>query len=211
VNITEEAPPGGEYDTDIQKVKEKYRNWRRKIITVVIVWSVLWSVWLFFLADWPVSEDFFLPMIKAYFYNLITLHPFQTLFAFFILAGLVRWIYCMGNKKIHFECPIHNCNTEIFVNEPWECPYCRDDKETVPFFWHTFFDKCKHDHKPPSYQCPTCVKEGREGIFELIPGGRKDKFARLPERLQQNRSVVPFSAAQQPPQQEYIPRDGNFY
>jgi hypothetical protein len=96
------------------------------------------------------------------------------------------------------------------ISEGWECPHCRDEKVTIPVLFFTFFDKCYNGHKPESYQCPTCVKEGRPGVFELIPNGRTDKFARKAELL-----VVyqppPQHSPEQPRIGEIVPRERNFF
>jgi hypothetical protein len=204
VNITVKAPAGGRYDTDIQKVKERYIKWRWKIVIVLLVAAALWSWWFGSLAEWPETGDF-LSQAKTYIYNLFVDHSFQAPAALFILAACGKWLAYVADKKIHFECPFPECNMQVFINEPWECPKYRDDKETLPFLWHTFFDECKHKHKPTSYQCPSC-----KNVFELIPGGRTDKFAKLPERLQPRREVAasnvqPIHAVQT----EYMPRDNN--
>ena len=127
-----------------------------------------------------------------------------------LLAMLIIWRFLakkITQNKAHFECPFGACNEEIRIYEPWECPKCRDDKETLPGLWGTFWDQCKKKHKSTSYQCPSC-----KNVFELIPGGRTDKFAKLPERLQPARGITASNVQPiHPVQTQYIPRDGNFF
>jgi hypothetical protein len=211
VNITVKAPPGGEYDIDIQKVKTQYNWWRWRIMGFRIVFMALLAKWTFdtllmefipkseFGRELPYSSPVFQVFANG-FMNLIF-----TWQGWIVIAGFIVWVIWVKKftrNKAHFECPFGNCNEEIRIYEPWECPKCRDNKETIPGLFGTFFDQCKKDHKPESYQCPSCLQ-----VFKLIPNGKTDKFAKCPTRLLQGHNVVPLSAAQ--PQQQYIPRDRN--
>jgi hypothetical protein len=214
INFTIKAPPGGilsgdgctRYDVDIQKVKSAYFEWRWKFILTDVGLIVLLITWIFFISDSDTGSTSFFQAIKAWFYE-----------AFFTWQGWSIW-GLMGvwflyknwgqNVKKHFQCPFTECNTEIVINEKWECPYCRDEKITKPFLFRTFFDKCKDGHKPESYQCPTCAKEGRPGVFELIPNGRTDKFARKAESPVVNQPPLPHPP-EQPRTGEVLPRDNS--
>jgi hypothetical protein len=214
VNITVKAPAGGRYDTDIQKVKQKYIEWRRKTIFFRIAFALAWSVWMSFVSgmeitpklefgnEFPFNTDWYQAFVHG-FLNIIF-----TWQGWIGIGGLVFW-WVWGEKfsqnRAHFECPFSACNEEIRIYEPWECPKCRDDKETLPGLWGTFWDQCRKKHKLTSYQCPSC-----KNVFELIPDGRTDKFAKLLERLQPRREVAVSNV--QPihsVQTEYIPRDNN--
>jgi hypothetical protein len=190
-NITVKVPKGEkpkwtnkDYDVDIVEVREKYVEWRLKMIAIAIIYllAFLWA--LLFLTSFRSSG--FLP-------------PFS------IFLGAVFLKYVL-NKKIHFECPYSKCNTEIRVYEPWICKNCKeDDNVTPPALFRTFFDTCKKGHKPQSYKCPTC-----QNVFELFPGGRTDKYAReastVHQAVQAPQQLEPPGKSNSEKTGEFIPR-----
>lgn len=130
--------------------------------------------------------------------------------ALFLISAVYFAVRYFLHGEHHFQCPFQECNAEIRIDEPWDCPYCVGNKTTttdIPPLFHTFFDTCrKRRHKPESYQCPTCVAEGREGIFELIPNGRKNKPA---TKAIVNQSQVVQLPPPPPIQGQVMPRDGS--
>jgi hypothetical protein len=167
---------------------------RKLVLWGCFAYICFWFVWVYFTTKGlPISTspDFWLrhfeSMVNTYKYLFFTWQGWVT---FLMMISPRHWVPYLKNKEVHFECPIKDCRTQIFVNEPWECRQCRDDKITTPYLFRTFFDKCKHGHKPESYECPTCEK-----VFELIPNGYKD----LPAK----KAVVPLP--QPPPQVVQLP------
>jgi hypothetical protein len=205
VNITVKAPPDGRYNVDVQRVKEKYMQWRYSVLAGAILWFGFFCLWIFFTVDTSKSQDLWSSLIAAGEYYIFTWYGWVVLV--YLTVGYFLYDYLI-NKKMHFQCPFYDCNTQIYINEPWQCPYCRSDVNfTYPTLYRrTFFDKCKNGHKPESYQCPTCAEEGRPGIFELIPNGRMDKFAKKAIFNQQNVVQLP-----PPVQGQVMPRDRNFF
>lgn len=210
VNFTVKAPSGGEYDVDVQKVKEKYRRWRIPMFFSVPCFLGALFFWIAMTYVSASSVSWWENLKYDVSWVFFTWQGWVALFLFSSMVLAVRyWLWGVH----HFQCPFP-CNAEIRIDEPWDCPYCVGKKTTIvdcPPLFHTFFDTCrKRRHKPESYQCPTCVEEGRPGIFELIPNGRTDKPAK-------KANVSPLQVVQLPPpppppvQGQVMPRNRNFF
>jgi hypothetical protein len=152
MNITIEAPSGGEYDTYIKKVKERYNRWQWKIMVFKIAYALLLAKLAFdtltmevgpkleFGREFPFNSVFYQAFVNGLLNLTFTIHGWV------LVAGLLFgwvWIKKVARNKAHFECPFAACNEEIRIYEPWECPKCRDNKETIPGLFGTFFDQCK--------------------------------------------------------------------
>jgi hypothetical protein len=114
VNITVKAPPGGRYDVDVQKVKERYLRWRKKIVIGSLLYAAFVALSISLLISYGLSH-FKEPM--QFFWS--SFFPMTLTFLLVFLA-LWKWWgnYIFGNNplpfsqkkfSIHFECPFENC------------------------------------------------------------------------------------------------------
>lgn len=188
----------GVYDVDIQEMRKRYFQRKRKLWFWLIAAPTYFALnlWLFFVSDSSYVRHSIHDSFGLYW------STGGIAFGFSLLLGAAVSIlsyHHLFRRFFRFPCPnpSPHCKQWIDTWEEWKCSYCPAGQGINDGMKRSFFQKCKHcGRKPDAHQCPNCGF-----VFELIPGGNIYKYSKRP-----NVTKTPiYPAFPKPPEPEPEP------